>query len=536
MNDLPRCDPRARRDTGIVPSSTAIAVTPHFLASDAAVATIDRGGSAVDGAIAANAVLGVVLPDTCGVGGDLFALVSEPGHPVPTALNASGRCGSGWSAEELRAAGLDHIPIDSPAAITVPGCVDGWLALHKRYGSLPFSTVLEPAIVLATEGFPVSPELAASLSRLANALRGQASAAALYPDDEPPIAGTILRRLDLAATLQRVADDGRDALYQGQTAAAIMEATRFGLVQTDLDRSQAEWVDPVGLSVFGHQAWSIPPNSQGYLTLAAAWIFEQLGPPRDPTDAAYQHALIEAYRSVAWERDLLVSDPSTAPMNARELIAPTRLHERADRISMETTTNWPEPATAPGGTAYFCVRDGRGMGVSFIQSNFHGIGSRISAGASGVFLHDRGAGFNLIPGHPNELQPGRRPLHTLSPTLWTLDGELRLLLGTRGGQYQPQTLLQVAADLMWAGTDAAKTQARARWQLDGWQEGAKPQLNLESRMDPEIESGLVSRGHRVSRSADWMEGWGPVSLILADSTEARGVADPRVSTASVARD
>jgi gamma-glutamyltranspeptidase/glutathione hydrolase len=174
------------------------------------------------------------------------------------------------------------------------------------------------------------------------------------------------------------------------------------------------------------------------------------------------------------------------------------------------------------------------MGVSFIQSNYHGIGARISAGDTGVFLHDRGAGFNLIPGHPNELEPGRRPLHTLSPTLWTRDGHLRLLLGTRGGQYQPQTLLQIAAHRLWAGLDLHTAQHRPRWQLDGWKADQAPELHIESRMGSDVVAGLETRGHRVETSGAWMAGWGPVSMIEDDNTEARGVADPRVSTTAAA--
>jgi len=534
MTDVPRRAAASTADTGSLEPTAAIAATPHFLASSAAINVIERGGNAVDGAIAANAVLGVVLPDTCGIGGDLFALVHRTGAEAPAALNASGRGGAGWSAAGLRSQGLIEIPIDSPASVTVPGCVDGWLALLDRYGTLPLSTILAPAIGIAEGGFPVSTELAASLARLRDGIGSQLSAAALYPDGDPPAANTTLTRPDLASTLRHISEEGRDAFYRGRMAEAIIEATDDGITQLDLDQPQAEWIEPVGTTVFGMQGWTIPPNSQGYLTLAAAWIFQELDPPRDPEDPAFHHALVEAYRSVAWERDDLVSDATTAPLPPAVLVDPTRLRERVDRLSMTTAASWPRPSAAPGGTAYFCVRDGSGMGVSFIQSNYHGIGARISAGDTGVFLHDRGAGFNLVPGHPNELQPGRRPLHTLSPTLWTRDGDLQLLLGTRGGQYQPQTLLQVAANRFWAGMDSRTAQERPRWQLDGLQVDHAPELLVESRMSPGVVSGLESRGHRVSTAGPWMAGWGPVSMIEADATGARGVADPRVSTTDIA--
>ena len=179
-----------------------------------------------------------------------------------------------------------------------------------------------------------------------------------------------------------------------------------------------------------------------------------------------------------------------------------------------------------------CARDRNGMGVSLIQSNFHGIGSGRSAGATGVFLHNRGAGFNVEPGHPNELVAGRRPLHTLSPTLWTDASGLRALLGTRGGQYQPQLLLQVAANLWWYGMDPAEAQAGARWISDGWGPGEPSRLQVEARMARDTRTGLEARGHHVHRADDWESGWGPVSLIVEDGHDLRGVADPRVSTAA----
>lgn len=534
MTEGPRRAQAAEADTGSLPRSAAVAVTPHHLASRAAVDVIEGGGNAVDGAVAANAVLGVVLPDTCGIGGDLFALVHEHGSAAPAALNASGRCGSGWSAEALRDRGLSDIPIDSPASITVPGCIDGWLALLDRFGTLPLAALLAPAIEFAENGFPASLELANSLARLREHIGGQDSARSLYPEGAAPTPGEMLARPDLAATLREIGQAGREGFYEGRVAEALKKATLNGITQRDLDQSQAEWIDPVGAAIFDLEAWSIPPNSQGYLTLAAAWVFEQLDPPRDPETAAFQHALVEAYRSVAWERDDLVSDAASSPIPPDTLLDPGRLQNRVDRLSMTTKTEWPKPSSAPGGTAYFCVRDGNGLGVSFIQSNYHGIGARISAGRTGVFLHDRGAGFNLIPGHPNELQPGRKPLHTLSPTLWTQDGALRLLLGTRGGQYQPQILLQVAANRLWAGRDPGMAQDLPRWQLDGWGSGGKAELLVETRMNQGIVSGLRARGHRVAEAGPWMAGWGPVSMIESDDVSARGVADPRVSTSDAA--
>jgi gamma-glutamyltranspeptidase/glutathione hydrolase len=493
---------------------------------------MDGGGNAVDAAIAANAVLGVVAPDTCGLGGDLFALVHSPGLPAPTALNASGAAGSGAIAADLRDRGIDEVPLRSAWSVTVPGCVDGWEALLERYGTKPLSDLLAPAIDLATDGFEVSIELADALRRIHPLIGTQGSAPSLYPGGVAPDAGTRLTRPHLAETLRVLGDAGRESFYGGRVGEEITVATDGVITAADLERRSAHWVAPISVDVFGQRAWTIPPNSQGWLTLAACWLFEQMDPPRDPEDPGFHHAAIEAYRSVAWERDDLVSDAGTAPLPADQLANPDRLRPRLTHLSLDSTSAWPAPDPALGGTAYFCVRDGAGMGVSFIQSNFHGIGSGLSAGDTGVFLHNRGAGFNLTAGHPNEMSPGRRPLHTLSPSLWTKDDQLSLLLGTRGGQYQPQLLVQVATKLLWAGSTETQSQALPRWIVDGWGPGQEPRLQVESRMAPEVMDGLSQRGLDVQRADDWQSGWGPVSMITSDPSRAAGVADPRVSTAS----
>jgi gamma-glutamyltranspeptidase/glutathione hydrolase len=524
-------EPGPRLDTGDRRHGTAIAVSPHTLASAAGAEIMAAGGSAVDGAIAVNAVLGVVLPDTCGIGGDLFALVHVPGSSTPLALNASGRAGSGARASDLRRAGHVEVPLRSRWSVTVPGCVDGWEALHERFGRLPLADVLAPAIDLARDGFPVSRELSHSLHRIRPLIGDQASAPPLYPGGSVPDPGDRVIRPALAATLEAIGAAGREAFYAGPAGRGVTEATEGMITPADLERRQADWIDPIGVEVFGLHGWTIPPNSQGYLTLAAAWIFEQLGPPRDRT-AASIHGAVEAYRAVAWERDGLVADPDTTPLPVDALLDPARLRPRVDEVDMDSAGTWPRPAPAPGGTAYLCTLDSAGLGVSFIQSNFHGIGSGLSAGATGVFLHNRGGGFSVEAEHPNEMHPGRRPLHTLSPTVWTRRGDLRALLGTRGGHYQPQLLLQVAANLWWRGLDPGDAIAAPRWVADGWGPGDTSRLHVEARMPAEVRAEVHARGHALHVAQDTEPGWGPVSLITVDGSTIRGVADPRVSTAS----
>ena len=424
------------------------------------------------------------------------------------------------------------MPYRHPWTITAPGCVAGWAELAAKLGNLPLATSLGPAVELASKGFPVSPELADSLSRLTAMIGEQDSAAALYPGGSAPSAGDTIRRGDLATTLSAIADAGPAAFYQGRVADAIVAATAGGLTAADMAAATVDWVDPIGIDVFGLTGWTVPPNTQGYLTLAALWLFEKLGPPKDPADPRYAHAAIEAYRAVAWERDDLVADPDTAPLDPAELLSPTRLAGHLGSLSMDGVAAWPTPTPAPGGTAYMCTRDASGVGVSLIQSNFDGIGAGISADGTGIFLHNRGGGFNLNPGQPNELTPGRRPLHTLSPTIWTRGNELRMILGTRGGQYQPQLLIQLAAHLLYSDAPRALGQPLPRWQVEGWQGGGSHVVQIEERTPPPIVEGLEERGHTVERVADWNQGWGPMSVIGVDEDGVYASVDPRVSTSA----
>ncbi len=513
----------------------SVAVTPHHLATAAALDVMTAGGNAVDGAVTANAVLGVVLPTTCGIGGDLFAIVHAPGMDRPDVLNASGKGGSGLDAAALRASGAIEMPRFTAEAITVPGCVDGWEEMLARHGTRPLGELLGPAIDLAEGGFEVSPELSTALEAVEGRIAAQASAPPLYPGGRAPSPGDTIVRARLAETLQAVAEMGRSAFYEGPIAAAVARATDGILTVEDLAASHADWVSPIGVDVFGRTAWTAPPNSQGYVALAAAWILEQIDPPADPEDPAFHHAVVEAYRAVAWERDDLVADPDHTPLPPEQLLAPERLRRHLATFDPGAAVTRPAAGPIGGGTAYLCTLDETGMGVSLIQSNFTGIGSGISAGDTGIFLHNRGAGFSLVPGHPNEAAPGRRPLHTLSPTLWTVDGRLDLLLGTRGGHQQPQYLIQTAAQLFLAGLTPAEAQVLPRWEMDHAAAGSGSVVRVEARMPEQVVAGMAARGHVVAPVPDFPPGWGPVSIIATGAGGSRrAAADPRVSTATAA--
>ncbi len=490
------------------------------------------GGNAVDAAVAAVAAQGVVAPETCGVGGDLFALVHAPGWDRPRALNSSGRAGSNVDAETLRRDGAVEIPRDHPAAVTVPGCVDGMLTLLSELGTLEMHAVLEPAIALAEDGFEVSTEQASAFGRQAEIYRDNPAVSDFYPDGRPVNRGDQVARPDLARTLNAVASGDRDTFYRGQAGEDIVSALGGTITHEDLARSQASWIEPIGVDVAGLTAWSIPPNSQGYLGPATLAVFEMLDPPDDSDSPLWWHLLIEAFRCVAWERNDLVSDPETVALPANLLLDRDRLERAASTVDKDRTGSWPVPMTAASSTAYLCVVDSSGLSVSIIQSNYNGTGSPHGAARSGFLLHDRGLGFTLTPGHPNELAPGKRPLHTLSPTLWTEGDQPRWTLGTRGGSVQPQLVAQLAARAIVGGADLEVAQAAPRWTVSDFGPGSVSAPAVEPGLDHTVTDDLRSRGHDLTIVDQPQSGWGPMSLIEVNGPDRRAASDPRVDTAA----
>ena len=506
-------------------------VTPHRLSARAARDTLTAGGNAVDAAVAAVAAQGVVAPETCGVGGDLFALIHAPGWERPRALNSSGRAGSRASADEIRRSGAGEIPGDHPAVVTVPGCVDGMETLVTTMGRLGLDQVLAPAISYAADGFDVSTEQAAAFSGRSAMYGSHPAVSDFYPGGKPAAKGEHVRRPDLARVLGEVAAGGRAAFYEGEPGADIVEAVGGLITAEDLKVGQAEWIEPIGLSVFGLDCWTIPPNSQGYLGPATLAVFEMLDPPDDPADPLWWHLLIEAYRCVAWERDDLVSDPDTLALPADLLLDHSRLQRAAAAVDRERAGAWPDRVGAMGGTAYLCVADGEGMAVSIIQSNYRGLGSPFGARRSGFLLQDRGLGFALTPGHPNELGPGKRPLHTLSPTLWTGEGRPRWTLGTRGGAVQPQLIAQMAARAIRGGLPLDEAQSAPRWTIRDFGPSSLPMPLLEPDTPDTVVRALEAKGHDITVVDGPQPGWGPVSIIEVDGEVRRAAADPRVDTA-----
>lgn len=509
----------------------AMVASVDGLATGAALDVLRQGGSAVDAAIAANAVLTVTLPNQCGLGGDLFALVHQPGH-TPRLLEAAGRSGSGADPELLRARGLSAIPPDDIAAITIPGCVDGWNALHEEHGRLPMTKLLAAAIDYAQNGFPVSPFLAPKISNR------PAIARQIDGADGSVLPGTIIRRPSVGRVLADIARGGRDAFYSGEFGAALRDRSAY-FTEGDLKVSQARWTDPSSVEAFGSVLWTTQPPASGYITLAGAWIADQLDLPADTSSSQWAHLLSESIRQAAFDRNEVLADG----VDADALIDPARLAPRAAAIHPDVVAALGDDYRE-GGTTYVAVVDQDRLAVSLIQSNCMSFGSGLVAGNTGIWLQNRGIGFNLRPGHPNMFGPARRPAHTLAPVLVTdLHNQLVACLGTRGGDSQPQVMLQLLARMLRSGEEPASALAAGRWVLRGagddssfdtWGARGAVRLGLEGNVPAHWASELGGLGHVVEVDKAFAHSFGHAHVIAVDGDTLVGAAEPRSGAAMAA--
>ena len=512
------------------------------LAATAGVGTLARGGSAADAAVATGAAMAVVGPHLCGLGGDVLAMVAPPGSP-PEALLSVGRAGAGADPARMRAEGMTVMALRGDVrSVPVPGAVDGWLALHERHGRLPLAEVLAPAIELAADGFAASIMLALA-SHLVHALPG---AGELCPDG-PLAVGQRVRLPGIARTLRAIARGGRAAFYGGEFGRGLLDLGKGHYAPEDLASTAARWCRPLRIGVWGHDLWTVPPPSQGYLTLAAAFVAEAAGLGTDPDDARWAHLLVESWRAVGHDRPEVLFDGA----DGAALLDPDRLAAAVARVHAEGMAP-PDVATgqgtvvppvariAEGDTTHLCAMDADGLGVSLTQSNALDFGSHLIEPTTGIFLHDRGVGFSLIEGHPAELGPGRRPPHTLSPMLATAaGGELTHLVGAMGGDAQPQIISQLLARLLHAGQDPATAVAAPRLTLDApsagpfrlwW--GDDLRVVVEPDAPPGWLEGLPARGHRTQRIRAFdpvAVGCAQIIAVQADTGARRLVAasDPR---------
>ena len=407
-------------------------------------------------------------------------------------------------------------------SVPVPGCVDGWVALHQRLGRLALTEVLGAAVHYAKDGFPASPMLVFMAPAVAGLPGGSDFAAATTP-------GATVRRPGVARVLEAIGESGRDGFYGGEFGKGLLALGDGEYSAEDLSESNADWVAPLHVDVWGSRVWTVPPNSQGYLALAGAWIADGLRVPADTSDPLWPHLLIEAARFAAHDRVECLCEGA----EGEALLSAERLAPRRDAISSERAAIL-GGSYAGGGTTYLCVVDPDGRAVSLIQSNADGFGAHIAEPSTGVFLHNRGLGFSLQPGHPAEYGPRRRPPHTLAPLLVTTrEGQFCAVLGTMGGDSQPQILLQLLDRTLRLGEPVGEAIAAPRWILQSrgqpggfktWDEGGSVRVTLEAGCPDTWLPGLTARGHSASVAG---ANFGHAHAIFRRQGGLEGAADPR---------
>jgi gamma-glutamyltranspeptidase/glutathione hydrolase len=492
-----------------------MAATSQPLATLAAIETLKAGGSAVDAAIAANAVLGVAEPMSCGIGGDLFAIVWDAETKKLYGLNASGRSPRGLAFEEFQKRKLAYVPKYGPLPVSVPGCVDGWAELHKRFGRLPFEQVLAPAIRYAREGFPVTEVIAQSWRPGPEALKAYQEhpgfEQTFLPDGRAPKHGETFRNPALASTLEQIAHGGRDAFYRGDIARTIDEFMReIGgfLRHGDLAEHRSTWVEPVSVNYRGYDVWELPPNGQGIAALQMLQIlkeFDLRGAGFGSAD--HLHYLVEAKKLAFEDRARFYADPEFYKSPIDELISAAYAGKRRTLINPKragTSVTAGNPAVDEGDTIYLTTADADRNMVSLIQSNYRGFGSGMCPTGLGFSLQNRGEMFDLTPGRPNSYAPGKRPFHTIIPAFVTKEGRPVMSFGVMGGDMQPQGHVQILINLLdfdmglQEAGDAPRVHHIGTSEPTG--EPADPrggQVQIESGFSPETVRELVRRGHRV---------------------------------------
>jgi gamma-glutamyltranspeptidase/glutathione hydrolase len=516
----------------------AAVVSDHALASAAGAAALRRGGNAVDAAITMAAVLTVVRPHMNGVGGDNFLLIRDARTRQVHALNGSGGAGSRATPAFFAERSLRQVPGTGIHSVSVPGAVRAWEDALKRFGTISLAEALAPAIAHAEGGFAVSTRLSLDIAGEERKIRADPSLAMTFlPGGSLPRPGTILVLRDLAATLRAIARDGADAMYAGtvgQRIASFMSGEDGLLVHDDLVRHRSEWLDPIATTYGGKTMLAFPPNSQGMAFLELLNLAELAAPDalaRNST--AYIHALAEASAIAYADRDAHLADPRFSPVPVDRLISKPYAREVATRIRADSVAMPPGEETVRDGngdTIFLAVVDKDGNAVSMIQSLYASFGSGRMVPGTGVVLHNRGALFELTPGHPNLIAPGKRPFHTLTPAMaLNADRSLAMVFGTPGGDGQPQTLLQVVNNVLRFGMTPQQAVEAPRWRRY-----AGGRLGVEPGVADSTVSGLRALGHQVRVQEPSAEfGGAQMILITAGGVRMTG-ADPRREAYAIA--
>ena len=536
----------------LVRGARGAVVAPHHLATAAGLAILRAGGHAVDAAIATNAVLAVVLPSGCGLGGDAFWLIWDAATRRQFALNGSGRAPAGADAAALRAQGLRAMPIRGPLTVTVPGAVRSWGDAHARFGRLSRDAILAPAIELAAGGFPAWDGFIDAVERMtpivADTLGPTAAFASVYrPNGRPWRPGERVRFTALAGTLERLAAEGFDAFYDGdlgERQAGALATIGGAHVVADFREHRSTWTDPIETTYHGIRVTTHPPNSSGIVALELLNILEAGGLPDPGTftadgvaDHRWIHRAIEAAKLAMADRDAHLTDPEFHDIPVARLLDKSYATELAARIPPDRASH-PDPSTSPrgGGTIYLGVVDGEGNAVSLIESNYLGFGSGVVDPSTGIHYQNRGSYFSLEPGHANVLAPRKRTLHTLLPgMLFREPGRPWVVAGSMGGDAQPQIHAQLISALVDGGLDIGTAVAAPRWFVEPDVHFAPPDaISAEPRFPTGVLEALEAMGHDIRRTASFDGGLGHQHAIelldggpASDGGSVAATTDPR---------
>jgi gamma-glutamyltranspeptidase / glutathione hydrolase len=518
----------------------AMAATSQPLVTQAALDIMKKGGSAVDAAIAADAMLGLMEPTGSGIGGDLYAIVWDAKTKKLYGLNGSGRSPKSLTLDHFKKLGLTHIPPYGPLPVTVPGAVDAWYELHGRFGRLPMKDLLAPTIRYAREGFPVSELIAYYWQKGASNLQKWPGFKDTYmPGGRAPRKGEMFRNPNLARTLEKIAAGGRDVFYKGELARAMdayMKANEGFLSYEDLGAHTSDWVEPVSTNYRGYDVWELPPNGQGAVALQMLNTLEAydlksmgFGSPE------YVHLFVEAKKLAFEDRAKWYADSAFNKIPLKGLISKEYAAERRKLIDLHKAVKSYEagnPALQDGDTVYLTTADAEGNMVSLIQSNYRGMGSGMAPTGLGFDFQDRGELFDLEEGHFNTYAPGKRPFHTIIPAFVTKDGQPFLSFGVMGGATQPQGHVQILVNLIDFGMNLQEAGDAPRILHEGSSEPTGEKMTdggrvlVESGIPYETVRALMDMGHAVGFTLGDYGGyqairWDPVQKVYYGASESR---------------
>jgi gamma-glutamyltranspeptidase/glutathione hydrolase len=518
----------------VVRSRHGMVATSQPLASQTGLDILKRGGNAVDAAIAIAAVLNVTEPNMTGIGGDAFMLVWNAKTKTLAGLNASGRAPRALSLDLLRSRNITQMPVTGMEPITVPGAFDGWTTLLEKFGTMKLADLLGPAIAYADEGFPVMETIAADMLPEVPRLKLTAAAASTFlVDGTAPRPGTIFTQKNLARTLRVLAKGGRDAFYTGEIAKAIVDycqREKGFLSMEDFAAQKSAWVDPISTTYRGHTLYEIPPNGQGLTALLLLNMLEGIDLASMRAEPVrYYHTLIEATKIAFADRNRYIADPTFAKAPVEMLISKEYAVKRRALINPDAAIDPPSYGEISTGndTTYFTVVDKDRNAVSFINSIFHSFGSAVVAGDTGIVLQNRGAGFSLDPGHPNRLEPGKRPFHTIIPAMVFKDGRLLMSYGVMGGDIQAQAHAQVLINLIDRGMNLQQAIEAPRVRYISGRG-----VMMEPALTETVIGDLVRRGHERILPGPGLThralmGGGQAIMVDPETDALLGASDPR---------